>query len=373
MGGFAIYVLPEGVAPLQGKIYSTNGAFGKASIIAAPGTGDAPMMVCFPYTYTQGEYTYAWAWPRELCTIADGIGGGAYPSFAGWVNDHKKNTDWYKYPNVNTVSELKWKNTDEPSQEQGGGEEQQPVDNRRIPQIGGVPFIGWTSTGSAITGNNTFFVPNGSNVWFKLTVNGSVYTGSGTWSATINQGNSQSSVVIWNKEDGPEIYMGVNGDSYGQATVTLTFSGDENYKSASVTYILKNMKKVHFTRSYGGNKWGMAINDDNKLILTGDNESDNNQNWYLVDPGVGDGRFWLYNVGKQLFVSFDNKSYATELSADVPTGTKSSRLTMDEYGYISDAYHGPTYVFGVKVEGGVPYVVLLKNNSDNSENIITCK
>jgi hypothetical protein len=46
---------------------------------------------------------------------------------------------------------------------------------------------------------------------------------------------------------------------------------------------------------------------------------------------------------------------------------------MDEYGYISDAYHGPTYVFGVNVEGGVAYVVLLKKNSDNAENIITFK
>lgn len=108
MGGFAIYVLPKGTEALTGTITASNEAFGPASVIAAPDLGNVPEMILLPYTYTQGDYTYVWAWPRELCTIAGNAGDGAYPDFAQWVGDYTQNKDWYKNPQRNTVSELKW-------------------------------------------------------------------------------------------------------------------------------------------------------------------------------------------------------------------------------------------------------------------------
>lgn len=53
-----------------------------AGVVAAPDMGQVPYMICVPDT---------WKWPREMKKIVD-----AYPSFAGWCNDHTKNTDWYE-------------------------------------------------------------------------------------------------------------------------------------------------------------------------------------------------------------------------------------------------------------------------------------
>lgn len=116
MGGFTIYVLEEGKAAPSGTVTTGTSGFGSASIVAAPGAGKVPEMLCIPYTYatytTTTKTEYVWAWPRELLTIAVGQGStsngtGAYPDFAGWVTNHNSNTDWYMHPAGNTVSELK--------------------------------------------------------------------------------------------------------------------------------------------------------------------------------------------------------------------------------------------------------------------------
>lgn len=54
---------------------------GTSAIVAAPGQGNVPYMICVPAN---------WRWPAEMCRIPD-----AYPQFSAWCNDHTKNTDWY--------------------------------------------------------------------------------------------------------------------------------------------------------------------------------------------------------------------------------------------------------------------------------------
>ena len=115
MGGFGIRVLPRGAEPLTGAIVSYDPAFGEASVVAAPGLGNVPEMICIPYSFVQlntpeaGKQTETvWAWPVEYQPIADNKGAGAYPQFAQWVRDYTKATDWYKYPNGGTVGKLEF-------------------------------------------------------------------------------------------------------------------------------------------------------------------------------------------------------------------------------------------------------------------------
>lgn len=108
MGGFEIRTLTSGSdAPFTLDINSS--AFSGASKIQASvrNTGEnVPYILCIPYPYTRYNYPsdgkktdYVWAWPVEYMTICDEGGNGPYPDFKGWVQDHTKNTDWYKNKN----------------------------------------------------------------------------------------------------------------------------------------------------------------------------------------------------------------------------------------------------------------------------------
>lgn len=118
MGGFEIRTMASGTnpAPVNATVNDLSGS--EISVIAAPGSGKAPYMLCLPYTYTKQEgnklNTYVWAWPQELCTICSavynqndkysGSTGGAYLDFGAWVSDHSKNVEWYKNRNVNALT-----------------------------------------------------------------------------------------------------------------------------------------------------------------------------------------------------------------------------------------------------------------------------
>lgn len=98
MGGFEVRTLTSG-----------SGAFSGASKIQPSVRNEGenvPYILCIPYSYTRYNYPeagkkadYVWAWPVEYMTICDENGAGPYPDFAGWVQDHTKNTDWYKNKN----------------------------------------------------------------------------------------------------------------------------------------------------------------------------------------------------------------------------------------------------------------------------------
>ncbi|MBO7558294.1 MAG: hypothetical protein J6T52_07335 [Bacteroidaceae bacterium] len=120
MGGFRIYTLPSGT-PAPYSVISTASLGSNYSVIAAPGKGSAPYILCLPYKYDKVDNgklsTYVWAWPQELSTICSsiyensgysGVNGGAYNKFGGWVSNHQTNKDWYTIrTNDLTVEELK--------------------------------------------------------------------------------------------------------------------------------------------------------------------------------------------------------------------------------------------------------------------------
>ena len=108
MGGFEVRTLKSGSeAPFTLDINSS--AFSGASKIQPSVRNEGenvPYILCIPYSYTRYNYPeagkkadYVWAWPVEYMTICDENGAGPYPDFAGWVQDHKQNTDWYKNKN----------------------------------------------------------------------------------------------------------------------------------------------------------------------------------------------------------------------------------------------------------------------------------
>ena len=108
MGGFEVRTLKSGSdAPYTLPINSD--AFSGASKIQPSVRNErdnVPYILCIPYSYTRYNYPeagkkadYVWAWPVEYMTICDENGAGPYPDFAGWVQDHKQNTDWYKNKN----------------------------------------------------------------------------------------------------------------------------------------------------------------------------------------------------------------------------------------------------------------------------------
>lgn len=108
MGGFEVRTLKSGIeAPYTLDINS--GAFSGASKIQPSVRNEGenvPYILCIPYSYTRYNYPesgkkadYVWAWPVEYMTICDEAGNGPYPDFRGWVQDHTKNTDWYKNKN----------------------------------------------------------------------------------------------------------------------------------------------------------------------------------------------------------------------------------------------------------------------------------
>lgn len=376
MGGFAIYVLPDGVDPLEGTIYSTNGAFGDASVVAAPDLGNVPEMICLPYTYELGAYTYVWAWPREKCTIADGEGLGAYPKFADWVRDHSKETDWYKYPYANTVSELKWRTSTEEEVEPEPEPDPDPV-VKTTPTIGGVPSINWVSTGTTITGDHNFIVPKNQTLWMMIQLDGTDYSGTGTFTATISDG-SKGSASIWEKNNKNELAV-TAGSTYGTFKVTLNFSGDANYNATSVTYIIQIPEQVHFKTHANATDYGLAIVSDKLAAIAPYNTGDANQTWYKVNPindkgqNAEEGTFWLYNVGTEQYVTFDNNDMALALTTSMPIGAKSARFHYDENGWIWESRH-PLYYFGLNgfIDGGCTVGLLRTDNGgDTDKNIMS--
>lgn len=364
MGGFTVRVLKK-YAPAMPKTISVNTSeFGNASIVAAPDQGVTPQMVCIPYIYNLDDYSYIWAWSNEFKTLAKPDGTGSYPLFAGWVNDHTSNPDWYKYPNGDTVEEFKWLT------------EPDPDDVLNAATIGGVPSINWASTEITVTGNQKFLVPSGQNLWMKLQVNGEDYTGPGTFTATIDAADTGSKVQIWNNN---ELYVEAHGEKPATAKVTVEFSGDHIYKPATVVYTIMIPKKEHLYTNIAGQYFGLKLSDDNNLYMVQNNEWDDSQNWYIIQPinskgnPVYDGYFWLCNAAnkKVITISNDASSKAIEASAAIPIGSQSAYFKIDENGRISVYKYTGVWNFGI-VDANTGRVGMQDNRiSGNAATIIS--
>ena len=102
MGGFTIRVLPAGTPAMSKTLAWDHSAFSssEASVVQAPNAGDAPFILCIPYSYTRtdtptkGKKTiYTWLWPQECVGITE-----VYSKFSDWVDDHTAGKDWYTEP-----------------------------------------------------------------------------------------------------------------------------------------------------------------------------------------------------------------------------------------------------------------------------------
>lgn len=226
MGGFEIRVLNSGTDPLTGAISSTNSAFGDGSRIAAPDKGEAPMMLCLPYTYrktgTDGKTReYVWAWSQELYSLSagQGYGDGTYPMFAEWVKDHTKNTDWYMYPSGGTVSELILAESDESSEGGGEGGEGGETLTSNIPWANGQSFT-YKDKNNNLTGySNAAFID------FSGVTDPDGYTAT----LAVTFASMPGCTIYWDYKTGEQII-----DDYGsgyKTSGTLSLTAEQFHKA----------------------------------------------------------------------------------------------------------------------------------------------
>lgn len=95
----------KGIVGIYVETNSTEGS----SIVAYNGMGKIPAMLVLPQIYEKDNVFYEWAWPTELTDIRTSYGVEGH-SFAEWISDHTKATDWYMYPNGVTVEEKSYTN-----------------------------------------------------------------------------------------------------------------------------------------------------------------------------------------------------------------------------------------------------------------------
>ena len=279
------------------------------------------------------------------------------------MNDHSSNPDWYKYPNGNTVTEFKWLT------------EPDPDDVLNAATIGGTPSINWASTETEVTGNQKFLVPANQNLYMKLQVNGEDYTGPGTFTATIDAAGTGSKVQIWNNN---ELYVEAFGKKPATAKVTVEFSGDHNYKPATVVYTIMIPKKEHLYTNIAGQYFGLKLSDDNNLYMVQNNEWDDSQNWYIIQPinskgtPVYDGYFWLCNAAnKQIVTISTDASKAIEVGPSIPIGSQNAYFKIDESGRISVYKYTGVWNFGI-VDSNTGRVGMQDNRiSGNAATIIS--
>ncbi|MDE5551257.1 MAG: hypothetical protein K2I99_07920, partial [Bacteroidaceae bacterium] len=397
MGGFSIRVLKE-ETPAKNKILPiTDPDFGLASIVAAPGPGAAPQMICLPATYELGEWTYEWAWSRELKTMADGEGNGSYPRFAGWVNDHKTNVDWYKHPNtdpVTTVAENKWKT---PSAEP------EPV-KKTTPTIGGEPSFTGEYNVPTVTGNQVFVMPSGSQLTTVLDLDGNYYAatgeGQGTFSVTIDQAGTNSSVELFNwGRNVLRIHAENTNNKEAIVTVTVSFSGDEKYNATSVTYSVLIPRKVYLTSHAQATDWALSINEECDLLYKdkyypniSDEEqrqkAEKRQAWYILPIVDAKGKlvdkykdyFWLCNADTKQFVTINGDTKKAELTSalpanevpnknNIPVGAQNSYFTYDTNHWMSVYKYTTAYSFAI-VNFGNHEVAMRDNRVEANKDII---
>lgn len=285
MGGFSIRVLKEGTEAKNNNPSINDPDFGLASIVAAPGQGDAPQMICLPATYELGEWTYEWAWSKELQTMADGQGNGSYPRFAGWVNDHATNVDWYKYPNDNprtAVAEKKW--TDTSSElEPTPAPTKQPSDlcltQNSIDVVKGnsIDLRNYITTSSS--GTITYNSSDWNNIWPE----------NWTW---------QNSNMIT-----------LRGDKATTATITIHQEATDTYEEGEVVITVnlipfvtdfKGWIYIYFTDN-SGTRWGILGNpfkDEGTKIEQNDYFGFERQQWKLIESGEDDW-YYLYNKNEK--------------------------------------------------------------------------
>lgn len=375
MGGFKIMVLPRDAQPLTGTIYSSNSAFGEASIVAAPNAGDVPEMLCIPAYYVKYndpsanmKSTYEWAWPRELQTIADGAGNGSYPKFAEWVSDHTKSGDWYMYPNGNTVSELKYTTSmatvDEGSSSDSGDDSGDDNGNTEpTTKKTGAMYNKW---GQQVKPNYGYI-----NIW-GTDSNGedksaTLYTGQGAqFEVGLVDGATGTVTYSWdNGNTGAECSFNDYTNHFeiskiastGTIKVTLHYSGDSNYEAQDISYsfkvrsaicvkiVVNDENDVPYGITWEDNMLKLRQTNALYLWVSNWNQDPYNAKWIFEEAGDSrtyevngesktDKYYYLYNVGqKKYLLLYDRKDSKNdpyyEMTESIPNGVTRGKFAFD--------------------------------------------
>ena len=328
MGGFEIRTLKSGEdAPFELGI--TSEKFSGASKIQ-PSTLDrgenVPYILCIPYSYTRYNYPeagkkadYVWAWPVEYMTICDEAGNGPYPDFRGWVQDHTKNTDWYKNKNnaqsSATVEDLILSTgamTQEEINANGGGNAQQFGHSNEVVNVNrGISLEALKAAMKAnLKGTSSsdikYYFKDGNGNWTEIT--GSLWNagerdvkaeqdGNSTefklnilkdqldnkGSITITKGETVNLVNNLTGYQGRGTFtLGYNGNSWefgskgwdptkfeptstGKHTVTVTQTGDNDHEAGSTTFDL-----IVNEANGGGNQGGTLSYTKSAMTLEAD-------------------------------------------------------------------------------------------------------
>ena len=298
MGGFQIRTLSRGTeapsvnAKPSDEIFNSS----RTSVIAAPGKGAAPYMLCLPYSYTVTEGNkineYVWAWPQELCTICSatyengtykGSNGGQYLQFGGWVSNYQNNIDWYKYPNPSgaLIVESLLLSSKDIQQQQGGSGNDNTLKSNPLSNKGVI---------SLFKGEGTSLVANLQN---------NVSGGQLTWS--FNYGGT--TYYIKDLENVSEYDFKPTG--VGTHTITVTQAATDQYEAGSTTFTLMVYEAKALTCQINGQKRYLTYSND-KLILS-EGSYGSASKWKLEPSGVGD-YYFLYNLGAKKYLSVENGS-----------------------------------------------------------------
>lgn len=385
MGGFKVYVLKSGTAPLEAPadgiqhiLTPNNPAFGAASIVAAPQAGNVPEMLCIPATYTcyntpkPGEKTtYEWAWPQELKSIyvidsyTTNDNPGVYPRFKNWVNDHTQDRDWYKEPNRYTVSSLEWVTpmSEEEKKQVEVTEKQYAMyiqwGQQLKPNNSSVNIWGYDKSGKEA--KTYIYTGEGQGVRFCMGLDREGDIASGEITYTYDPGNTGATFHPGlRSNDKKRISFEIhNPQRAGTIKVTYHYDGDDKYEAQDLRFTFTVREAEYIKLAVTGKdgkqyvlRWEHDDNGNDMLRLRekGSKNDDDSTKW--VYESANDANYhYLYNEGQKrylLVVEHKETAAATapyyESYDYIPEGVQRGKFAIDDQHRIYSKKWQTTYL-----------------------------
>ena len=331
MGGFEIRTMPIGTQAPTGTPTLATIVNSGASRIPAPDMGEAPYIICLPYSYidmdvpsTGYQTETVWAWPQEFIHITDDDNGGqgCYPNFRYWVTNHYSSGTWYKTKRNGalTVEELKY-----------------------VTQ-----YANQSDLKAVRINENTVIKGQSINL-------ANYFTTSSSGAITYDIEDKATGAKLTNQTN-----LNVAPAYAGQTIITIHQAASGNYAASTITFTLNvaDNTPVRFTTTINGSKYALACYEGRLKVVT-DNQWNDFQKWYIVDPGVQEGFFWLYNVALGKYLTCDKSDSYRDVFTDYPSG-QGARFQYTSEGYLGPRVNTARY-FGDKTafDGSdyIPYMV----------------
>ncbi len=286
MGGFEIRTLRKGteaIANASANWSNITALSSGASRIPAPNRGEAPYIICLPYSYIEANTPVGydtetfWAWPREFMNI-----DGCYLDFPKWVSKHNTYGTWYenKKDGAPTVDDLKI---------------QRPRASALLPsQLG---HDKETIEVVKNSGNNSYYdVNNYADLYANLT---------GLSSGTLHY---YYYMHTWNQTEADKQVLNANDhlSNEGERTIVVVQDADGTHEAGKTSFILKvSAAAVPKTD-------GLAY----RLQVEGQGETGLQTGSYTINVNKGD-YLWVYikdlngneNVRSGLTATFNGQTF----------------------------------------------------------------